>query len=49
MECRYLLTEDFQEGAQLNELIVIIPFSTSWEARGARTPEPQKDRINARV
>jgi predicted nucleic acid-binding protein len=32
MECRYLLTEDFQAGAHLNELIVINPFSTLWEA-----------------
>ena len=34
MECRYLLTGDLQEGAQLNELIVINPFSTSWEPLG---------------
>jgi predicted nucleic acid-binding protein len=32
MECRYLLTEDLQAGAHLNQLVVINPFSTSWEA-----------------
>jgi predicted nucleic acid-binding protein len=30
-ECRFLLTEDLQEGMSLNELTVINPFSTSWQ------------------
>jgi len=34
MECRYLLTGDLQEGAHLNKLVVINPFSISWEALG---------------
>jgi predicted nucleic acid-binding protein len=36
MKCRYLLTEDLQEGAQLNGLVVINPFSIPWEALGGR-------------
>ena len=32
MACRCLLTEDLQEDAHLNELVVINPFSISWEA-----------------
>ena len=30
-ECRFLLSEDFQNRMQLNGLTVIDPFSTSWE------------------
>jgi predicted nucleic acid-binding protein len=29
--CRYLLSEDLQEGMSLKQLTVINPFSTSWE------------------
>lgn len=35
-ECGYLLTEDLQDGMQLNALRVISPFSTSWEAFASR-------------
>lgn len=34
IECRYLLTEDLQEGARLDNLVVISPFSISWETLG---------------
>jgi predicted nucleic acid-binding protein len=30
-ECRYLITEDLQAGMHLNDLMVINPFSKSWE------------------
>ena len=33
-QCRYLLTEDFQEGTHLNDLLVVNPFATSWESLG---------------
>jgi predicted nucleic acid-binding protein len=36
-ECRFLLTEDLQEGMRLDELTVINPFSTSWESFARET------------
>jgi predicted nucleic acid-binding protein len=31
-ECRYLLSEDLQEGTDLSDLRIINPFSTSWQS-----------------
>jgi len=37
-ECRVLLTEDLQEGIELNNIVVINPFSTSAETFSRELP-----------